>query len=709
MRARVARTLLSIALLPLLLFLVPSQAAPAGHRDGELPDSLRMQLLRRAPYRSLEAAVGKGAVAREVARAAAAGSAEGFLILDGGGSLDEALGRAPSGAGRTASILEATRSAYAAQKDRVLARLPGVAVLQDYEQLPLVLVRFADASAVLGASNDPEVAGIGADRRRETNLAQSLPLIGQPTAAGAGHTGAGFSVAVMDTGVDFTDPAFGSCTSPGSPASCRVVVAQDTAPNDGQLDDDGHGTNVSGIVAGVAPGADLLVYDVFDGNGAFDSDIIQAIDAAIANQATFNVVALNMSLGAPEDYNTSECGGGGNPYVAAFSNARAVGIAPVVAAGNDAFALGGFTNGISDPACTPGAVRVGAVYDGNNGGLNWGDCVDATTTADQITCFSQSASILTMLAPGALIVAAGIEQGGTSQASPHVAGAFAVLHDASPGHSIDQITSALADNGPSILDSRNGVTKHRLDLPSAIADLQGEPTPTPTPTPTPGTCTITGTNSSEVLLGTSSDDVICGKGGDDYLVPGGGNDTVIGGGGFDFVSLEDANGPVVIDLGTGTVTGFGTKTLTRIEGAVGSPFADTISGNSSSNDILGFGGDDLLFGRGGFDYLRFDFANGVIADLSQGLSDGEGFDSYTGFEGIVGSPGGDVLAGKRGGNEIFGLQGGDDILGFGGNDDLFGMGGPDDLFGGKGDDDMFGGPGRDDCVQGPGSGVENSC
>jgi uncharacterized protein (TIGR03437 family) len=56
-------------------------------------------------------------------------------------------------------------------------------------------------------------------------------------------------------------------------------------------------------------------------------------------------------------------------------------------------------------------------------------CTDATTAADQITCFSQVWNNPMVLAPGALIVAAGIEQGGTSQASPHVAGAVR-LHDA---------------------------------------------------------------------------------------------------------------------------------------------------------------------------------------------------------------------------------------------------------------------------------------
>jgi hypothetical protein len=347
-------------------------------------------------------------------------------------------------------------------------------------------------------------------------------------------------------------------------------------------------------------------------------------------------------------------------------------------------------------------VSVGAVYDGNNGGLNWGDCTDATTTADQIPCFSQSASIMTVLAPGSLITAAGITQEGTSQASPHVAGAVAVLAAAAPAQTVDAITSAIANSGPSILDSRNGVTKHRFDLPDAVAAIQGAPSPSPTPTPTPGACTIVGTNSGEVLQGTSGDDVICGNGGGDYLISGGGNDVVIGGGEFDFVSFGGRGRSRGRRPRSRDRDGAATATLQSIEGVVGSAFDDTLSGDAASNDILGLGGDDAMFGSGGFDYLRFDFASGVTVDLSAGLATGEGDDSFSGFEAIVGSRGGDSLIGKRGANEIFGLRGADDIAGLGGPDDLFGQGGADLLLGGGGNDDLFGGPGNDTCIQGRG-------
>ena len=144
----------------------------------------------------------------------------------------------------------------------------------------------------------------------------------------------------------------------------------------------------------------------------------------------------------------------------------------VAAAGNDAY-----TNGLNKPACTPGVISVGAVYDsdlsnqGYPNGVNWGNnlCTDSTTAADQITCFSDSASFLTMLAPGAMVTAAGITDGGTSQAAPFVAGATAVLRAAFPQETLAQIQTRIISSGKPITDPRNGVTTPRLNLLAAVA------------------------------------------------------------------------------------------------------------------------------------------------------------------------------------------------------------------------------------------------
>ena len=291
-------------------------------------------------------------------------------------------------------------------------------------------------------------------------LAQSLPLVNQPAVAAAGERGNGTTVAVIDDGIDYTNAAFGSCTAPGVPTGCHVNVS--LLFGTGSTSNT-HGTNVSAIVLGMAPDSRIAMLNAFSGTTANFSDILTAFNWAIANKATYNIAAINMSLG-DGILNTSPCSSG-NPFATPVTNANNAGILVVAAAGNDAY-----TNGLGMPACTPGVISVGAVYDsdlsnqGYPGGVNWGICTDTVTAADKITCFSDSASFLTMLAPGALITAAGITMGGTSQASPHVAGAVAVLRSAFPAESLSQTEARLVNSGTPVLDTRNSLTKPRLNL-----------------------------------------------------------------------------------------------------------------------------------------------------------------------------------------------------------------------------------------------------
>jgi subtilisin family serine protease len=333
-------------------------------------------------------------------------------------------------------------------------------VESDWEQLPLVQVRASTAEAALAMLDRDEVAAAYEVENYQLTDAESFPLIGQVAAAAAGKTGAGTSVAVLDTGTDYTRGDFGSCTAPGVPSSCRVAYAADFAPNDNSRDDNGHGTNVAGIVGGVAPGAKLLALDVFNGSGASSTDIISAINWAIANKATYNIAALNLSLGGGSS--TAPCAS--DAIGVALGSARSAGIAPVVASGNN-----GFSNAISSPACAPAAISVGAVYDANLGGISYSTCSDPTTAADKITCFSNSASFLTLLAPGALISAAGYTMAGTSQATPHVAGAIAVLRAAFPSETVEQLVARLTATGKKIKDARNSVTTARIDIFAALA------------------------------------------------------------------------------------------------------------------------------------------------------------------------------------------------------------------------------------------------
>lgn len=255
------------------------------------------------------------------------------------------------------------------------------------------------------------------------------------------------------------------------------------------------GTNVASIVASVAPGARVVALDVFDGLYAQDVTILAAINFVLENHdpsagntnkaGPWNFCSINLSLGE-YDFHADPCGT--SPYEAAFAHLRAAGVLSAVAAGNEAQ-----KDKIAAPGCAPSAVSVGAVYDSDmKGGLTWGDpssysCTDRTIKQDAVTCFSNSAYYLTVLAPGALINAGGVELGGTSQASPHIAGSLAVLRAAAPTASPDVLVKALTATGTPIRDS-NGITKPRVDLEAAVKWITNPDNNTPAvvapPTPT---------------------------------------------------------------------------------------------------------------------------------------------------------------------------------------------------------------------------------
>jgi len=245
-------------------------------------------------------------------------------------------------------------------------------------------------------------------------------------------------------------------------------VARDFAVEDGARDASGHGTNVAGIVVGVAPGARVLGLDVFDGSSASSATILAAYNWVLQNRATYNVAAVNLSLGGGSF--TAPCPG--DPLAVAFATGRTAGVVTAVASGNNAT-----LNAIASPACAPDAVSVGAVYDANVGGIGYTVCTDPVTAADRVACFSNSATFLKLLAPGALIDAAGYRMAGTSQATPHVAGAAAVLRAAFPAESASQLITRMVSGGRAVTDPRTSRTTPRLDLARALTLTSPDGTP----------------------------------------------------------------------------------------------------------------------------------------------------------------------------------------------------------------------------------------
>lgn len=426
---------------------VPSAEAPAAAEGTEA--SLGSAAFKLAPD-----------VFDHVAAAETANASHPVLVVLDEAAIAEAF--APQNAARlVVQSVESRSSMYAAALDELREPLADSAVTfrRTFRYSPVALVDVGSRAALAALVHEPRVLRIVEDEEMHTQLADSLPLIHQPAALAEGKDGAGTSVAVLDTGTDFTRAAFGSCTVAGA-AGCKVAFAKDFATEDGSRDANGHGTNVAGIVLGVAPGAKILALDVFDGAYASSSKILAAIDWVIQNRATYNTVAMNLSLGG--GLSASTCGS--SVYATAFANARAAGIAPVVASGNNAS-----KTAVAEPACVPTAVSVGAVYDANVSGLRYSMCTDATTAADKITCFSNSYAALTLLAPGAPIDAAGYRMTGTSQAAPHVAGAVAVLRGAFPAESLDQTLARLTSTGSPIKEPGSGLSTPRIDLGAAAA------------------------------------------------------------------------------------------------------------------------------------------------------------------------------------------------------------------------------------------------
>jgi uncharacterized repeat protein (TIGR01451 family) len=365
----------------------------------------------------------------------------------------------------TAQIQTLKAARYTTLKQGVLAAMPAgqYQMLRDYSHLPMAFVHFHNALALRTLLQRPDVIAVYRDEIKQAILTESLPLIGQSSVSAAGDQGIGTTVLVIDTGVDYTKPAFGSCTSPGVPAGCHVIFYQNIADSSTVLDTAGHGSVVSAITLGVAPQTDIAMMNVFGANtSTSDSLILAAINFGIVNQAALNIVAMNMSLGDSSSNSTPCSNSHTNPYVTPILNAKNAGIVVTVASGNNAY-----TNGISSPACTPNAVSVGAVYDANVGGRSFGACTDSSTAADKVTCYSNSVSYLTMLAPGSVVNTAVGGGDGTSFAAPMVAGAAAVLRSAFYTETADQTINRLTTSGQPVTDARNSVTTPRLNLLAA--------------------------------------------------------------------------------------------------------------------------------------------------------------------------------------------------------------------------------------------------
>jgi hypothetical protein len=370
--------------------------------------------------------------------------------------------------------LAALKADFASKKERLSEALREIKVRQRFDALPLLSVRIVKEEQLTQLASNKLVAGVTIMHENNLHLGQALPLIRAVETTLWGLRGAGVGIAVLDTGVMFSNTVFGTCPAPGAPG-CRVVRSVEVSPDDGSPDDNGHGSAMAEIALSVAPAANLHMFDVSRRPGTIhDEDALTALNDVINTAISSNIRAVSLSFGVKESW-TSTCQWRGilrNPYQIPFGMLRMLDVLPVVSTGNDAANANVFKTGVAWPACTPGAIRVGAVYDSAAVKPTFGlpmDCKDAAAVVDAVPCFSQTGPLVSMFAPGADITTLGRTAAGTSEAAPQVAGAFAVLSAMRPV-GLSFIEPILLSNGPVVNDPRAGIARTRLDVArSAIA------------------------------------------------------------------------------------------------------------------------------------------------------------------------------------------------------------------------------------------------
>jgi len=368
-----------------------------------------------------------------------------------------------------------------------LPKAPEMQVTHLYRVFPAIAARLP-ARQVQRLAADDVVERLWLDFRVRAFLDKAVPAIGGPTAWEAGFTGKGVTVAVLDTGIDTEHPDFGD----------RIVAASNWLKSPGQgdsglwgsrdrsaTDGNGHGTHIAGIVGGdgaasdgryrgVAPEASLLVGKVLYDDGSGDaSDVIAGLEWAYSKGA--QVACL--SLGG------ADAGDGTDALSVACDELVERGLIICVAAGN----AGPRAYTIGPPGCARQVITVGAadLSRGADGAIVVATFSSRGPTSDRrvkpdlvfpgvgiVSCRASSGSMGDPVAEAGEFYA---RASGTSMAAPFAAGACALLLQASPEATPNQVRENLCGAASALGEDANARGSGLGNVAAALKLAQERP------------------------------------------------------------------------------------------------------------------------------------------------------------------------------------------------------------------------------------------
>ena len=323
-------------------------------------------------------------------------------------------------------------------------------------------------------SIEADVGGVG----HGITVDESLDLNGVTPLLSVGADGSGMKVAVLDSGIDTDHPDF------AGRIVAQACFCSGCCPGGSNAaeDNNGHGTWVSGILAGngdvaprgALPGVQIVAVKVLDANQAFQnlSSIISALDWVRVNHP--DVDAVNMSLGTSALY-AGNCDSSSGSLNSAINNLRNIGAVVSASSGNQQS-----SNSMSSPACIGNVMGTAAAWDFTGVGSTIYGCSDAATPKKP-ACFSNRSTTTDLYAAGAYLTSTAMGGGigtnlhGTSFASPMVAACAIALKQAAPNSTVAERETAMRNAPTQVTDSVSGRSYPFLDCMNALGQLIAVP------------------------------------------------------------------------------------------------------------------------------------------------------------------------------------------------------------------------------------------